>query len=338
MARRIGILVFAIFAVLGLITGGLLIFATSERGSQYISGRLRDQMKKETGLYLSFNNIDLDIFPPRIRVTSVLASDEENRVSCSVEEAEFAPRPLDLLKGKLGIEEVYVGSPRCKVTLDAEDIDYLIETSQKQKSTGAKELDLSRLPGFDVFAMSSAEITLDIKDENRIGVLHAKIGGLGLDVTGGETGIEIRGLIDNATADWSKKGDHIFEELDEFSFRTAAKPGSIDIRHLNLLLGGANVQARKAHIPIPFGKRVSDVADVSVAIPLEILNRMPLDLPKMVGTLGFIGRLSFVENSEGAFDLSAEGKATLDDASNTQRRIHVSTRMPVNRRLRVHSL
>ncbi len=315
MARRIGIVVLVTVAVLGVLVAGVLLFATSETGAKLISDKLRDRMKQETGLDLSFTDIDLDFFPPRIRVSSVQAGDKQARVSCTVDEAEFAPRPLELFKGELAIEEVYVGSPKCVVMLDSADIDYLAESAQKKGQGDATELDLSKLPDFDVLAISSAEITLEIKDEERLGNLRATIRGLGLDVTGGEAGIEVRGLIESAEADWSKKDQKVNEVLDHFGFRAAVKPKSIDIRHLNLMLGGSNLQARKAHLPIPFGKKTSDIADVSVSVPLELLNRLPLDLEKMEGTAAYIGQLSFEERDDGGYDVFATGRASLDQGA-----------------------
>ncbi|MCP4602568.1 MAG: hypothetical protein GY847_18970 [Proteobacteria bacterium] len=316
MARRFGIFLLVLLATSGLAVGGLLIWATSETGSQFISGKLRTQLRRDIGLDMSFSDVDLDILPPRIRVNSIMAADEKGRVKCSIEEAEFAPRPLDLLRGHLSIEEVYLGSPRCDVKLGKEEIDVLSDLMRKKdKDSAIAGLDLSELPDFDVFAVSSCDMKLDIIDKDRLGSLHFTMKGLGVDVTGGEPGIEVRGLIEHARANWSRGEDKADESLEGFQFRAAVTENAVDIRHLNAIVAGINIRLRDAHVPVPLWPKGPDVADFSVSVPLELFGRLPLNLPPMSGTAGFLGQVSLGEESKDKVNVSARGRVNLDSVT-----------------------
>ncbi|MCP4679377.1 MAG: hypothetical protein GY854_28585 [Deltaproteobacteria bacterium] len=316
MARRIGIFLLILLAVTGLLVGGLLVWATSETGSKYISGKLRAQMLKDTGLDMSFGDVDLDMFPPRIRVNDITAGEQRGRVKCSIEEAEFAPRPLDLLAWNLSIEEVYLGSPRCNVRLDKTDIDTLEDLLRKRdKSAAQSGLNLEKLPDFDVFAMSNCDMVLDIEDEGRLGKLHFSMKGLGIDVTGGKPGIEVRGLIENAHADWQREKDSVSESLEGLRLRAAVSKNAVDLRHLSAIVAGSNIRLRDAHIPLPVWPQGPDVADISVSIPLDLFNRLPLDLPELSGNAGFLGQMSLRQESDGKTGLSARGRVTLKDSA-----------------------
>ncbi len=315
MARRFGIFLLVLLAAAGLLAAGLLIWATSESGARFISSELRTQIRKDTGFDMSFGDVDLDIIPPRIRLNDIEAGDEKGRVKCTIEEAEFAPRPLDLIAGKISIEEVYLGSPSCAVRLGKREIDSLDELVRRRDPNAVRTgLDLSKLPDFDVFAVSSGKLQLTVQDEGRLGALDFTVDGFGLDVTGGEPGVEVRGLLEHAHANWRRDDEKVDESLEGFRFRAAVAEEAIDIRHLSALVAGANIRLRDAHIPLPMWPQGPDVTDLSVEIPLALANRLPLDLPHLAGTAGFLGQISIRQERDGKTGLSARGRVQLDDA------------------------
>jgi hypothetical protein len=314
VARRIGIFLLALIAAIGLAVGGLLIWVTSESGSRYVSTRLRAVINRDTGFDMSFGDIDLELLPPRIRISSISAGDKKGAVKCSIEEAEFAPRPLDLLQGKLSIEEVYLGSPRCNVALGTQEIDALLKAFEKKdKEPDRQGTGVGRLPDFDVFAMSNSQMNLAIDDGDRIGALSLIVKGLGLDVTGGTVGIEVRGLIEGAAGNWIRGDDRFSESLEDLSFRAQVGRDAVDVRQLGVMIGGASIRLRDAHIPLPLWPQGPDVADLSVAVPLDLLNRLPLDLPQMMGTAAFLGQVSLRQERDDKVGLSARGRVTLDE-------------------------
>ncbi len=312
MVRRFAGFLFILLAIVGLTTGGLLIWATSESGSRFISSKLRTQLRKDMGLDISFANIDLEIFPPRIQVRDLVADDAKKRVHCTVEEAEFAPSPLNLLGGILSIEEVYLGAPRCSMQLGKKEIDAIQEALQEKDEATDKGIELDFLPRFEVFALSSGSLNLNIDDEERFGKTNFKISGLGLDVTGSATGIEVRGLIESADAKWNRGEDSLDESLKDLHFRAGVQKGAIDVRHLNTILAGATISLRDAHIPFPLWPKGPDVADLSITLPLDLVNRLPLDYPPMSGTFGFFGQVSATKNSKGEIGTSARGQVSLE--------------------------
>ncbi|MDJ0764776.1 MAG: translocation/assembly module TamB domain-containing protein [Myxococcota bacterium] len=316
MARRIGIFLLALIAVLGLITGAVLVWATSQSGSQAISQKLRHQLRRDLGIDVSFDNIDFSILPPRIGISAIKAADEKNRIACSIDEAEFAPRPLDLVQGILSIEEVYVGSPNCQIRLsEAEVQQFTALQSKTSDADGKGKFDLDQLPDFDVFAISNGHLQIHIRDPNRVGDLNLDVDGFGLDVTGGEASIEVRVLIEAATGKWNKGEDRLAESLQTLRARFAIAQRAIEVRHLDAVVAGANIGVRNARIPMSFDERGPDVADLSIAVPLELFDRLPVDVPKMTGTAAFLGRLSMPKDETGALRVAAQGRVTLDDTS-----------------------
>jgi hypothetical protein len=299
-------------AVVGLLAGGVLAWATSESGSQFISEKLRESVKREYGVDITFRDIDIEFFPPRLRLQEITATDGKGRVGCTIEEAEVAPDALDLIRGELTVEEVYLGSPRCTVTLDEAAIDELLVSLKREPKTGFKQgIDLSVIPKFEVFAVSDGDLDATIEDPDRIGRLQATVTGLGLDITGGTRSIEVRGLIDRAQGTWQKGDQSIDEGLSGFAFRAAVTPHAVDVRHLDADIAGTEIRARDAHVPIPIWPRGPDVADLSVQVPLEMLRRLPLDLPLMWGSAGFLGQASVRREQDGTTGLSARGRIEL---------------------------
>ncbi len=315
MARRIGSFFIALLVFLGLFVSGLLFWATSESGSHFISGKLRTQLKKDTGLDVSFQDIDLDLLPPRIQVREIYASDNEKLATCTVEEAEFSPRALELFAGILNIEEVYLGAPSCTIRLGEAEIDKLVEIFEKQsEDTEPTKLRIELFPSFDVFAVSSGSLNLIVADPSRLGDMDFQVTGFGLDVTGGTPSIEVRGLVEKAHIAWRLKDDTIDESLTDLRFRTAVSNDAIDIRHLQAVIAKTVLNMRDAYLPLPLWPQGPDVADFSVEIPLDLFNRLPLDLPAMGGSAGFVGQLSAAKDTNGKIGYSARGQASLDDA------------------------
>lgn len=314
MVKRVGKILFVFLAVLGLLVAGVLLWATSESGSQKISEWLRGWVRDEMGLETSFENIDLNFFPPRIALRNITAKDTNGRVDCSVEEAELAPDVLDLIAGSPSIDEIYLGSPHCVVKLDRQAIDQLLEAAADDSGKGAEaKLDLSVLPPFEVFAVSDGKLDIEIEDPDRVGRMEASIDGLGLDVTGGSKSIEVRGMVEKAHCTWEKGDRYLDEGLESFEFRAAVFADAVEVRHLNATVAGAELRARDAYVPIPLWPKGPRVADVSVEVPLEMLARLPVDLPSMWGTAGFAGQLSAKEGSDGEPEVFARGRARLTD-------------------------
>jgi len=314
--KRLAKILFVFLAVVGLLTGGVLAWATSESGSRFISGKLRESIKREFAVDISFRDIDIEFFPPRLSLRDITAADDKGRVSCSIDEAEISPDALDLIRGELTVEEIYLGSPHCTVTLDEAAIDGLIEALKRDSAQDfGKGLDLSAIPAFEVFAVSDGHLDAIIEDPARLGRLQGVVEGLGLDVTGGSREIEVRGLIEKARGTWVKDEMLIDEGLDGFTFRAAVTQNAVDIRHLSANVAGSEIRARDAHVPIPLWPRGPDVADISVDVPLEMLGRLPLDLPPMRGTAGFLGQASVRKEQDERLGISARGRVRLKETA-----------------------
>lgn len=314
MLKRVGKIVFVFLAVLGLLVAGTLIWATSESGSQKISEWVREMVEEEMGLQTSFEDIDLSFFPPRVSLQNVKAKDEAGRVDCSVEEAELAPDVLDLIAGSPTIEEIYLGSPHCVVRLDKEAVDALLAAAADDSGSDASaKIDLSALPRFEVFAVSDGELDAEIEDPDRVGRMEATIDGLGLDVTGGEESIEVRGMIERANCTWEKGDKFLDEGLEGFEFRAAVSPEAVDVRHLFAKVADADIRARDAHVPIPLWPNGPSVSDITVEVPLEMLARLPVDLPPMWGKAGFTGQVAAKEGAGEETEIFARGRARLAD-------------------------
>jgi translocation and assembly module TamB len=313
VAKRIAIFCVSFLAIIGLTVAGVLVWITSESGARFVSAELRNELKNQTGLDVTFSNIDLELFPPRIRVRSITAGDIGDRVDCAIEEAEFAPRPIDLIGGRLSIEEIYLGVPRCVVRLRQADMDELIPKDDKQSAKFS--LNLKALPDFDVFAVSEGALELHVTDAQRLGDIDLKVEGFSLDVTGSEAGIEVRGLLQDAAGKWKKGEDEASESVENLEFRAAVKSNAVDVRHLSAIVAGAKIRLRDAHVPLPLWPQGPDVADLSINVPLELLSRLPLDLPPMVGSAGFLGQMSARRDTAGKVGLSARGRVNLEQVT-----------------------
>lgn len=309
MARRIVIFMTAIFATLGIGVAALLLWVTSESGSQQISKRLRLTILDRTGVEILFDQIELDIFPPRIRVQGIDAKRTKGELSCSIEEAELTPDWLDLFSGILSIEEVYLGSPRCRVKLDKDTLDQTVFAEDKTDTPF--ELKLSALPEFDVFAVSNAALEVDITDPGRLGHIRGAASGFGLDVTRDKGGMEIRGLLGAANGSWQDDDKRAAEEMRELTFRAALTDESVDIRYLKTAVAGGTINLRDAHIPLPLWPSGPDVAEIAVNMPLDVLNRLPFDLPVIKGTAAYRGQVSARRDGNNEIGWYARGQIKL---------------------------
>lgn len=312
MARRFAIAAVAFLAVIGLLVAGVLIWATSESGSGFISDRIREVVKRETGIDVAFARIEIGFLPPRLALHGITARDERGRIDCAIEEAEISPMVLELLRGEIVIEEIYVGFPTCRIVLEAADVDRLLAGEGPPRHES--RLDLAAIPAFEVFGLNGGRFEVSVDDPGRLGTISATIGGLGIDATGTDAELEIRGLVESITGSW-KDGERAVEEaVTGLAFRAAITPDAVEVRHLAADLGGASLRLREGHVPFPLWPRGPDVADISVELPLDLPARLPLGLPAMSGSAGFLGQLSVGKDSGGALGLTGRGRVTVSQA------------------------
>jgi translocation and assembly module TamB len=309
--KRIGKILFVALLLIGLIATTALLYATSEPGSRRISAAVRDAIREQTGFVIAFSKIDIGVLPPRLTLRGITAWDTEGRVACAIEEAELAPDVLELVGGALVIEEVYLGAPRCRVQLSGAAIETLRSNTAKKAADKPTRLDLSAVPRFEVFALSDGRIEATIDDPSLFGVVHAVVEGLNLDVTGDADAIEIRGLVGGASARWTKGGATVDERLEQLELRVALSESGVDVRYLVAKIGGAELRARDAYIPVPVWPNGPRVADLSLAVQLEELGRLPLPLPALQGRAGFAGQVSVRMGANGKPELHLRGRADL---------------------------
>jgi hypothetical protein len=312
MLKRVGQILFIALAVLGLITTAAILYATSDAGSRRISAAVRDAVKEQTGFIVTFENIDLGALPPRLTLRNITAEDAAKRVSCSIEEAELAPDVLALVSGELVIEEVYLGAPRCRVNLDRAALDSMRKVQRAKSGPSAPaRLDLSAIPRFEVFALSDGRVEATVADRGGLGTVHAVVEGLNLDVTGDADSIEIRGLVTSAAARLERGDATVDERLERLEFRVGLSEEGVDVRQALLRIGGAEISARDAFIPVPLWPAGPRVNAVTLDVPLEALGRLPLGLPALQGRLGFSGQASVRKGADGAPRVSARGRVSL---------------------------
>jgi hypothetical protein len=311
MAKRLAIVFVAILAAVGLLVAGALLWATSETGSAYISGKVREAVKRESGIEVTFTRIDLGLLPPRLALRDITARDGSGRIDCTIEEAEVSPEIIELLRGEFVIEEIYVGYPRCAVRLGAADIDALLAGEGPSPIEG--RLDLSAVPAFEVLGVSGAGFDVAIDDPGRLGTWRVAVEGFGIDATGTDQGLEIRGLVERIGGSW-REGEAAAEEtVRGLDFRAQITPDAVDVRHLSVDAGGALLRLREAHVPFPLWPRGPDVADLSLDLPLDLPARLPLGLPALRGTASFLGQLSLARDDAGRTGLSGRGRLTVLD-------------------------
>ena len=307
MLKRLALFAAVLFGLAGLLVVGALLWVTSDEGSKRVSDKLKTAVYDKTGIEMSFEKIGINLFPPRISVQQIKGKDKDGRFSCAVDEAELSPDLPALLMRNLVVEEVYLGAPQCTVSLKSKDIDTLL--ADKPKSDTPFNFD--DLPKFDVFAVSNADLHLDIDDPGRVGKLNAEMSDFGLDVTGDEGSIEIRGLLGQLGGTWSEGDKKVAEKLTGLEFRAAVSKESVDVRYVTADVAGAEIRARDAHIPIPLWPKGPDAADLTVRLPFETLNRLPLGLPELRGTAAFTGQIGVSKDAEGKPNVTSKGRVEL---------------------------
>ncbi len=315
MIKKLGRIVFVVLVAVGVAVGATVAWAMTDAGSSAVLDNMARQIKERTGLVVSFGAPEVDFFPPRIRLTDLKAKDMKGRIDCAVGEVELSPDVIDLLQRELSIEVIYLGAPNCRVTLDRADLDTLFDPAQPAKKAGAPAWDLSAVPTFDVVAVSQGELTLIVDDPEQSGQLQLEVQGLGLDVTGDASGIEIRGMIAGATGKWRQGNRRVDESLQSLRFRVGVHSDSLAIRYAEARVAGGEFRLREATIAEPEGLTDIQVADLMVNLPLDVFNRLPLDLPTMVGTAGYEGSLGVNTGSDGELGLFAEGEVKLNQTS-----------------------
>lgn len=309
MAKRIAIFVGVLFSILGIAVVGTLLWVTSDAGSKTVSNKLKTAVFEKTGIEISFEKIGINLFPPRISVQEISSKDSAGHFSCTVAEAELSPDFIALLARDLVIEEVYLGAPHCAVSLGVAEINSLLkETPQPQTKSASN---LSAIPKFDVFAVSNADLLLDIQDPGRLGTLHVHLTDFGLDVTGDEGSIEIRGLLKHLTGSWQEGEKKASEKMTGIEFRAAILDKAVDVRYLTANIADAKLRIRDAHIPLPLWPKGPEAADITLSLPLETLNRLPLGLPTLEGSASLTGRVSIAKDASEKIGMTAKGRIEL---------------------------
>jgi len=312
VAKRIGLALFVVVMVIGLLVAGVLLFATSSAGSKWISDKLK-QTFRETGFEVAFTNIDLQFFPPRLVLENLRAGGIDIEAGCRVEEVEIAPDPFDLLAGRLTVEEIYLGAPDCRVSLNAADMARL-RAASKAGDDSSDRLDLSFLPPFDVVALSDGVFHVEIDDPAHLGTVGLDVDGLYLDITGrgeGRQQIEIRALLEQASGSYRKDDVQIRENLDHLALRAGLSEEELVVRTFEGHIAGAVLSGRELQIPIPLKGDRLNAMFISVDVPLDVLGRLPIPAPPMKGTAGFSGQVGVAFPQEGPPDVTARGVVRL---------------------------
>lgn len=302
--------------MLGTTLIGVFFWATSEGGSHRISEELRGRIREQTGLDISFDRLEVELFPPRIRVIKVRALHSEFDLSCTAEETEFAPDALAFFRGALAIDEVYVGQPFCRGRLNQKQVEALRQKLDRSGS-GDEPFDVGSLPEFDTFAVSDAGLDLALDDIEGLGDLRLGVKGLGLDVTGESSRIVIRGLWQRVDVGWdSEDGQrHLEESAEGLRFRAALQNGGVDVSRLRVRAPGLSVAINDGHVPFPVFPAGPQIADLSIELGLDAAQRLPLDLPQLYGTVSYHGQLSVAETAQGELAPTARGRLVLGKVS-----------------------
>jgi hypothetical protein len=310
LVKKIAIFLAVLFGFVGMLVIGVLLWVTSDSGSKTLSEKIKTWVHDGAGIDVSFEKVGIHLFPPRISVSQIKSRDPSGRFSCLVDEAELSPDFGALLTGNLAVEEVYLGEPNCDVSLKSADIDLLLKNDQPKKT---KAFDYKAVPKFDVLAVSNASLNLTVEDKDRLGALTVGLSGFGLDITSDEEGIEIRGLLKQAAGKWQKGEKKAQEKMSGLEFRAALNQAGVEIRYLSTDIADIEIRLRDARIPIPLWPKGLEAADLSVHVPLESINRIPLGLPELRGSASFSGRVGASKNKDGDIGLSSKGRVELLD-------------------------
>ncbi|MBN2715605.1 MAG: translocation/assembly module TamB domain-containing protein [Deltaproteobacteria bacterium] len=313
MARRIARIFLVVFLLVGLLAAGALLFVTSKPGSKWISKELHDGIQRQTGLQVEFRQIDLEFFPPRLLLEDLKVKGKDLDIGCTVEEAEVSPSALDLLAGKISIEEIYMGAPNCHVFLSADDM-ARFRSASKIGDTASDRIDLSFLPKFDVVALSSGRFEFEIDDPTEMGRLNLTVNGLYLDITGrhrGQEQIEIRGLLEKANVNFQKETITLDEQVRGLKLRAALDEDALNIRTFQGKLAEVAVECRDVYVPVNIAENQLNAMFVSVNVPLRRLARFPIETPALKGTAGFAGQLNVAVQKSGKPEVIARGDVTL---------------------------
>ena len=295
---------------------GALIFVTSQTGSQWLSRRLDEGLEKESGLSVAFSDIDIHWLPPRLIVRDLQVGDRQKRLQCTIADAEISLAPLPLLRGALRVEELYLGSPECTAELDSAAFDKFF--ADDGTSAQAEKLDLSQLPNFEVFALSEGNFKIDVRDKETQRLVQIELNGLSLDVTSSEQDkakrIEVRALLRHMKAGLhTPEEPALQEELRDLEWRMSLSEDGIDFRTLSAEVSGIALRARDVYLPLPLkDEREIKAAFVHVDGPLDVLNRLPLGLPRISGAAGFKGQATVRPTAESPV-FSARGSIWLRD-------------------------
>lgn len=311
MARRIAIFLTAVLVIIGMAFSGALLWATSDAGAKFMSAELKSTIRANSDLDVAFAKVEFDLFPPRLRVQDIAVKDLKGKLACTLEEAELAPSIIDLLTKTLTIEEAYLGSPRCTVHLDTQDLDALF--FDKKGTTSSMELNLSALPEFEVFAVSEANLSLTVADPGRLGTIRGEVTGFGLDVTSDSEGVEVRGLLQRMKGQYENQGKRAAETILGLKFRAAVTEDAMDVRHLSGQLAEGTIRLRDAHIPLPIWPTGPEVAELAVVMPLDVINRLPLDAPHLEGAVRYSGQLGARRDPQKNISITGKGRLILEN-------------------------
>ena len=313
MAKRIARVILAFILLVGLLAAGALVFVSSDYGSGWISKKFHEGVRRQTGLEVTFQKVDLEFFPPRLLLEKLKINGVDLDVTCVVEEAEVSPDALDLLAGQISIEEIYMGAPDCRVSLHHDDMARFREASRIGDDE-SERIDLSFLPRFDVVALSGGHFELNVDEPGGIGEVGLVLSGLYLDITGRHTEedqIEIRVLLERAVGRYHEGDVDINEQVEGLKLRAALNEDALNIRTFTGKIAEVSLETRDMFVPMNFTGNQLTAAFLSVDTPLNRLSRFPVPLPELKGHVAFAGEAGLAFSAQGKPAITAKGELKL---------------------------
>ncbi len=280
--------------------------------------RESSRVLKEQGIVATYS-VGVRFWPLSVELTNIsVASNDGGAPLVATPRIRVKPRVLPLLSGKLEIDEIEIDAPRIRaVVRDGKLVSFDLPKSQ----SNAPSEPVTRAP-FDVFAITDAEIDLDI-DGSRL-LAHEVDADVTADpsATHGSLAVEVAARIATATFRRTRKtgdaadptivtDDDILCGLDG---RVRYEDGAITVHRL-VAQGSADLDPTPDSTPscdLPHADKRR--VELSLSHLDVVLPKNPGDLPHVDGQakvrlpLGLVERAAALPETDGWFEVDVEGR------------------------------
>jgi translocation and assembly module TamB len=269
IVRRVALIV---LAVLVLLIGAAVVFARTETAHAMLRDEVTRLLREELGLDATFDQVEIELVPPRAHVLRVVVDGADDRPLVTVDRITVAVQLASLLLGSVEVSEITLEEPEVNLVIEGGRVVNLPDLRQGGGSSGGgQEIgDLGVLAG---------RVRLEVRDAPG-GSVRVELNDVNADLTiDGDGTTEVRLLISGGSV---TQGAHR-HAVSLIQGRVVRRGEVVLLRNVRAHIDDLRVDLPSATVGLSAPNDV--VGNVEVWLPLELVRELPLPVPTLQGNV-----------------------------------------------------